>query len=166
MTSKETEFQIPLALVGERGLLLFQLRATYLALIAGFEQYVGVSQARLMLLRTFFGTDELSQNELQQRLGVSGPMITRQVKRLEAEGYLTRRPDPRDNRFTLVALTDTGRRSLEEVHERGKAYVQRILNDVDDDQLIQMRLLLEHIQENIHAIIPNTGNDGIADEDE
>ncbi|HVU09839.1 MAG TPA: MarR family winged helix-turn-helix transcriptional regulator [Phototrophicaceae bacterium] len=70
------------------------------------EQATGMSQTRLDILHELYHADELSQADLQQRLGVEGPVITRIVKQMEAEGQVTRRPDPRDNRYTLVAMTD------------------------------------------------------------
>ena len=68
------------------------------------EQVTGMSQSRLDILHELFHADELSQADLQQHLGVEGPVITRIVKQMEAEGLVTRRPDPRDNRYTLVAM--------------------------------------------------------------
>jgi DNA-binding MarR family transcriptional regulator len=38
--------------------------------------------------------------------------MTRIVNSLEADGYVARRPDPRDHRQCLVALTDSGREVL------------------------------------------------------
>ncbi len=79
-----------------------------LQILPGFEQTVrqpGMSQPRLMLLRELLQTGEISQADLVRRLGMEGTLVTRFVKQMEGSGLLTRRNDPRDNRFTLVALT-------------------------------------------------------------
>jgi DNA-binding MarR family transcriptional regulator len=43
---------------------------------------------------------------------VQPPSMTRIVNSLEARGYVARRPDPRDHRQCLVALTESGRQVL------------------------------------------------------
>src|SRR5690349_10766881 len=73
------------------------------------EQQTGMSQTRLELMHDLSHADEMSQAELQQRLGVEGAVITRIIKQLEAMGLVTRRADPQDNRYTLVSLSAEGR---------------------------------------------------------
>src|SRR5881392_2665454 len=73
-----------------------------------YESQFGMSQSRLMLLRELMQTGEMSQAELVQRLEMEGTLVTRFVKQMEGSGLLTRRSDPRDNRFTLVVLTPAG----------------------------------------------------------
>jgi DNA-binding MarR family transcriptional regulator len=47
--------------------------------------------------------------ELAAQEKIRPPSMTRIVNSLEARGYVVRRPDPRDHRQCLVALTDSGR---------------------------------------------------------
>jgi DNA-binding MarR family transcriptional regulator len=47
--------------------------------------------------------------ELAAQEKIRPPSMTRIVNSLEARGYVLRRPDPRDHRQCLVALTDSGR---------------------------------------------------------
>ena len=80
--------------------LLVQL---YRNLVREYERATGLSPSRMALLHALC-SGEISQTELQHHVGVEGPVITRIVKQMEADGYITRRVDPHDNRYTLVAL--------------------------------------------------------------
>ena len=48
----------------------------------------------------------------------SQPTMTTQVQRLEAEGWVTREPDPADARAVLVAITPAGAAALQGARER------------------------------------------------
>ena len=48
----------------------------------------------------------------------SQPTMTTQVQRLEAEGWVTREPDPADARAVLVAITPAGRKALSQARAR------------------------------------------------
>jgi MarR family transcriptional regulator, transcriptional regulator for hemolysin len=49
-----------------------------------------------------------SQRELADGLAIGGPALVRHIDRLEAEGLVTREPDPNDRRITRIAITDEG----------------------------------------------------------
>src|SRR5918911_3140067 len=98
--------------------LLQQITRTYYELLPAFERHIGVTRARWHLLKQLFSEAQLSQTALQQRAGVDGAAVTRQMKQLEEAGIVTRRVDPRDNRFTLVSLTPRGRQLVSGLLER------------------------------------------------
>jgi DNA-binding MarR family transcriptional regulator len=50
------------------------------------------------------------QGEVARRLMVSAPVVTRLASTLFDSGLVVRRPDPRDRRAVMLALTPTGRR--------------------------------------------------------
>src|SRR5262245_36319559 len=95
------------------GQFLVDLTHIYRDTMSVLEQAAGMSQSRLEIMHELFHADELSQADLQQHLGVEGAVVTRIVKQLEAAGLVTRRPDPQDNRYTLVALSTEARRASE-----------------------------------------------------
>lgn len=88
--------------------ILAQIRQTFFSIQLAIGQYVGTSQVRGMLFHCIKRDQEMSQAGIQQRLGVDRSEVTRIVKQIEAEGLVTRRPDPVDNRFALVLLTEAG----------------------------------------------------------
>lgn len=46
---------------------------------------------------------------------MEGALITRFLKQMETSGLVSRRTDPKDNRYTLVALTSIGRAEIEKM---------------------------------------------------
>jgi DNA-binding MarR family transcriptional regulator len=140
--------------------LVLEMGMTYWALRGAFERYVGFTQARLHLLGAVFMAGELSQAQLQRSLDVDAAAVTRQVKQLEADGLLTRRPDPADNRFMLVALTPRGRQTLLEVAERGRTFVSRLLNGIDSGDLACMQRVLADLRRNANGPEPQITHEG------
>lgn len=68
----------------------------------------------LVLLR-FSSTGALPLSVVGRRLMVHPTSVTNTVDRLEAAGLVERRPNPRDGRGTLAAITPRGREVVEEV---------------------------------------------------
>src|ERR671929_2279224 len=79
---------------------LQQITRTYYELLPAFERHMGVTRARWHLLKQLFSEDQLSQTALQQRAGVDGAAVTRQMKQLEEAGLVVRRGGPRRKRLT------------------------------------------------------------------
>ena len=131
---------------------LFELGALLRAAKVGFQRRVGISDARLFLLGMLHRRGEMSQNELQRRLDVDGAAVTRQVKQLEAEGLLSRRVDPADNRFTLVVLTRDGEALVREVARAAKEFVAEVLDGVSEEDLEQMRRTATRMRANIERM--------------
>ena len=93
--------------------------------------------------KQLFHAEELSQADLQQHLGVEGPVITRIVKQMEAEGLVTRRADPKDNRYTLVAMKPEIRAQrysggMSNFREVLGAHLMAGLNEEDRANLLRM----------------------------
>lgn len=55
------------------------------------------------------GDAGLRQRDLTGRLFISQPSLSRMIERLVEEGLIERRPDPRDGRGALLALSTAGR---------------------------------------------------------
>ena len=62
---------------------------------------------------------------------VQPPSMTRIVNSLEARGYVERRPEPRDHRQCLVALTDSGRAVLLANRRRRDQWLAVRLGELD-----------------------------------
>src|SRR2546421_1762258 len=59
----------------------------------------------------------LSQRELAERMDIEGPMLVRHLDRLEKEGLIERRRDPRDRRVARNTLTPARPRPLRAVRQ-------------------------------------------------
>ena len=73
---------------------------------------IGLSLTKLMALKALDEAGEpVPLGQLADRLSCVKSNITQLVDRLEADGLVARKPDPRDRRTTLAALTTAGRRA-------------------------------------------------------
>jgi DNA-binding MarR family transcriptional regulator len=72
----------------------------------------GLTFARyeVLMLLTFTREGQLPLGKIGQRLQVHPASITNVIDRLEADGFVQRRPHPSDLRTTLAAITAKGRR--------------------------------------------------------
>jgi DNA-binding MarR family transcriptional regulator len=82
-------------------------------LLAEFDRICrpyGVTFARYeaLVLLSFSRTGALPMAKIGERLMVHPTSVTNTIQRLEAAGFVTREPNPRDGRGTLARVTDLG----------------------------------------------------------
>jgi DNA-binding MarR family transcriptional regulator len=118
------------------------------------EQSTGMSKSRLEIMHDLMHVDEMSQADLARHLGVEGAVVTRIVKQLEAEGLVTRRADPRDNRYTLVALSAHARalNITDDAENFKNAFTTDLFDGLSTADRVELLRLLGHLQKNAHAI--------------
>jgi DNA-binding MarR family transcriptional regulator len=85
--------------------------------------------------------DSMRITDLAEVLGVDAPTVTRKVQQLERQGLVVRQSDPADGRATRIRLTAVGRRTLERVNRARRAWLDRLLEDWDDEELATMATL-------------------------
>src|SRR5262245_40960534 len=66
-----------------------------------------------LVLLTFSKSGALPLSKIGERLMVHPTSVTNTVDRLERQGYVSRRPNPRDGRGVLAEITDSGRETVE-----------------------------------------------------
>ena len=107
-----------------------------------FEREVGLSAATWFLLTMLIEEDGTSQGEVSQRFEVDPSRITRLAQRLEGEGLLRRRRDPKDNRVVRLHATEEGRRLIESLQERRERFEERIRQEFAQEELAEFRRAL------------------------
>jgi DNA-binding MarR family transcriptional regulator len=80
-----------------------------------------------------------SQHDISERMGVDRTTMVALVDELEAKGLVERRPDPRDRRKNVVALTEAGRTTLEEATRAVDEAERRLLAPLSDDEAAAFR---------------------------
>jgi DNA-binding MarR family transcriptional regulator len=70
----------------------------------------------------------LSPTHLYETVMISSGGMTNRLDCLERAGLVERRPDPNDRRGKLIALTDAGKRVIDETIDRHVANEERILS--------------------------------------
>lgn len=117
-----------------------------------FESCTGISQSRHDILYHLYQVDEISQTALQKEVNIDGAAITRHLKQLEATGMILRRKDPEDNRFTLVCLSDHGRKQIIFYQAEKARFVTMMLKDFKEEERQELADMLIRIQKNISHI--------------
>lgn len=129
--------------------LLAQLSLTCSQARHAFAENVGMSQTRVQLLM-LLSHGETSHASLQQRLVMDGATLTRQIKQFEIEGIVSRRLDPQDNRYTLVALTPSGQQIATGLLATYESFQALLLDGIAKEEqaatLSTLQKLREHIQ--------------------
>jgi MarR family transcriptional regulator for hemolysin len=118
------------------------------------SEWVGLSGHALRLLYLAQQREGVSQSEIERLFELDGAAVTRLAKQLEAEGLIRRVPDPADNRYTIVFLTDAGRDRLAEVREAMRTLEARLYEGIDPDDLARCRDVLERIRANLATLPP------------
>lgn len=136
--------------------IFLRLGRAYHAAAEAFEKQSGMSAARWRLLVLIEGAGSCTQRYLVQQIRVDPASITRQLKRLEAEGYIERESDAHDNRYTRVRLSQAGAAHMASLMPARNAFIGRLLEGIapqDRDALVGM---LDRITANmgVQTVLP------------
>lgn len=101
----------------------------------------GITPVQFAAMQAIFHNPGLDQRKLARSIGFDAATITGVVDRLEARGFMTRTPSPLDRRVRLLALTDEGKSTLEEVIPcmlRSQERLLEPLSGKDRDEFVRM----------------------------
>jgi DNA-binding MarR family transcriptional regulator len=114
-----------------------------------FKQY-GLSFPQYNILRVLESSHR-GQNKIStvgKIMLVPGANMTGLAKRLEQKGFIVRKPDPTDERVTLLKITPKGKQTLARIKTGKDAVIERILQDFTHED---KTLLLEKVKQLINA---------------
>jgi DNA-binding MarR family transcriptional regulator len=149
----------------ERIAFIQQFGRTYRAFMQAFESQVGHPMPRWRILLALHDhAGELSQKRLVERLRVDPGALTRQLKTLEALGWIARSVDQRDNRVSNVVLTDTGRAVTEAGMPRRNAFLHETLSTLPDDAVTALSGALRALEQRIQEVAAGTAEANDASE--
>ncbi|MCO5974483.1 MarR family transcriptional regulator [Actinoallomurus soli] len=134
----------PVAIVARLGRLR-QIFDTELA--ATYSEYGlnGADFYALVTLRRLDRPGGVSQRRLMRELNLSSGTVSVRVERLVERGLVTRSPDTRDRRNSLVRLTDAGRSLFERVTPAHVATENRLLAALGEDERDALAALLRRL---------------------
>jgi len=89
----------------------------------------GLTMGQFEFLRFIDGRDDGRVNDLAQDIAITVGATSKAVDRLEAAGWVSRRPNPANRRSSLLALTPAGRRLLDAATPTVEAGLQTWLAD-------------------------------------
>lgn len=105
----------------------------------------GLHVGQDFLLRELAAADGLSQCELAGRLGIEQATVGVALRRLEAGGFLTRRPAPEDGRVRLVFLASAGRDALPHIDRSWREAESVLTEPLSPAELGELRKLLDKV---------------------
>ncbi|WP_214105898.1 MarR family winged helix-turn-helix transcriptional regulator [Acrocarpospora catenulata] len=98
--------------------------------------------------------EQLSMSALAEQITLTTGGVTRLIDRMEAAGYVERRPCPTDRRVSYACLTDTGRGVLNRaatVHARN---LREVFADFGESDLDTLDKLLDRLREAAPHLAP------------
>ncbi|MBX9844780.1 MAG: MarR family transcriptional regulator [Xanthobacteraceae bacterium] len=87
----------------------------------------------------------LSPTRLYEAAMISSGGMTNRLDRLERAALVERRPDPNDRRGKLIALTDAGKRVIDETIGRHVTNEQRLLSVLTEAEQEKLNALLKKL---------------------
>jgi DNA-binding MarR family transcriptional regulator len=87
----------------------------------------------------------LSPTRLYETTMISSGGMTDRLDRLERAGLVERRPDPNDRRGKLIALTDAGKRVIDETIGRHVANEEKLLSALTRGEQEKLNALLKKL---------------------
>ncbi|MGC5164676.1 MarR family transcriptional regulator [Rhodococcus sp. 105337] len=120
---------------------------------AGFEAF-GIHEAGfdvLAALRRSEPDHRCTAGELARQTLVTTGGLTLRVNRLEAAGLVTRVRDADDARVVYVALTEAGRKLVDEIADAHFTKLQRMLAPLDADTRARLADLLSELEDSLQV---------------
>jgi len=125
-----------------------------LARVLRQQDQSGMSPTLLAALTTIARVGPLTFGELAAHEQVAAPTVTKAVQKLEAEGLVTRRPDPDDGRVCRVAITSAGRRRLDQNRRRRTAWLATRLGELTPDDVARLQSAVDVLEGLTNAEAP------------
>jgi MarR family transcriptional regulator, organic hydroperoxide resistance regulator len=119
------------------------------------ESTLGVTGPQRLVLRIVGRFPGIPAGHLARLLHVHPSTLTGILKRLEHQGLVHRRSDPRDGRRSLLALTAAGRQFDVETEGTIEAAMQRVLESASRARIDAARELLEAMSSVLDAAQPS-----------
>ncbi|MGW2223325.1 MarR family winged helix-turn-helix transcriptional regulator [Nonomuraea sp. NPDC001684] len=97
-----------------------------------------LSFSTLSVLHTLAGKGPMRLTDLTATEQLKQPALTSLVARLERDGLVSRRPDPRDGRAVLLSLTEEGRDVVRSRRADRVARVARLVAHLSEDERAEL----------------------------
>lgn len=81
---------------------------------------------------------------------VSGPNMTGIAKRLEKNGFILRKNDPKDERITVLEITPKGKRVIENIQDAHNENIQKYLGGFSEAEKTDLLERLKQVFRNSH----------------
>jgi DNA-binding MarR family transcriptional regulator len=118
------------------------------ALYKEFDAHVraaGLSSVEWRVLATLHDSDPLTVGQLAHEVLSKQPTVTKLVRRMAEQGWVTLQSDASDQRCTRVAATAAGKRLVRPLVDEARQQETRLLRSLAATEKVALRKLLEKL---------------------
>lgn len=108
-----------------------------------------IGSGQYIFLMAIAGKERITQKALSEQLLIDKTTTAKAIAKLEAEGYVRREPDPVDNRYHLLYLTEAGRAVVPKVQEALDHIRHYSCIDISNEEYELMLSLLKKVLRNV-----------------
>lgn len=108
-----------------------------------------IGRGQFFFLKVLSRHDGISQNELSEMLTIDKATTARAIKKLQDQGYVTRRPDPHDNRINRLSLTVEGWAICTELDRVSRELEDSLLQGFSSDEKATLQDFLQQMAKNV-----------------
>ena len=108
---------------------------------------LGITYPQYIALMVLWETDEISVNEITQKLILNTNTVTPLLKRMEAQGLITRKRSSTDERKVIVKLTEKGKM----LESKAAEIPQKLIERLADSKMTVNELI--RLKESLYQII-------------
>jgi DNA-binding MarR family transcriptional regulator len=111
-----------------------------------FEKRTGISLTRYEILYKLLEKGQLSQMKLRHELKIDQAAITRHLKILEEESYVTRHRNEQNNREVIVQITEAGKDILDNCDLDKNRFMDEMFGSFTEQELKQLQILVKKFE--------------------
>jgi DNA-binding MarR family transcriptional regulator len=108
-----------------------------------------IGSGQYIFLLVIAHKERITQKALSEELLIDKTTTTKAIAKLEAEGYVRREPDPADNRYHLLYLTETGRAVVPKVKKALDHLREKSRTGINDEEYEFLLRLLKKVLRNV-----------------
>lgn len=127
---------------------LQKLRCIQQRLCKEFERSIGFSLTRYEILSFLEDKDKCLQIDIADHLGIDPAAITRQLKILEKDGFVTRDRNKDNAREVIVTITEQAKGELKICRDKHKSQNTDIAISINSEDMEELIKILNRIEKN------------------
>ncbi|RUS47521.1 MarR family transcriptional regulator [Cohnella sp. AR92] len=108
-----------------------------------------IGSGQYIFLMAIASGQPITQKALSEKLLIDKTTTAKAISKLEEEGYVRREPDPADNRYQLLYLTESGRGTVPKVQEALRRVKSKTRKGISDEQYDLLLDLLKIVLRNL-----------------
>lgn len=102
-----------------------------------------------------------SQKEIAARFDISPAAVASSLKKLEKDGYITRKTDDGDTRLNRIAITEKGKAILDETRTLFEGVDERMLEGLSNEERTLLFSCLSRMKQNLTTLCEENKEDEV-----